>query len=134
MSVPTLSGSRLLTKISRFIFYPSPLHSHFLLSYGSLNVCFLDAATQILMHDLDEKAAKKFYRGNTFAGPRATTKSTGVQALFPQAKLDDFVFDPCGYSVNGIVDERYYFTIHVVRAPCAHRSAFNLAPLLFLFL
>jgi len=73
------------------------------------------------MHDLDETSAKRFYRGENFAGSRRTTKTTGVQDLFskaqfPNAKLDDLVFDPCGYSVNGLIDE-YYYTIHVVGGP-----------------
>ena len=34
------------------------------------------------------------------------------KVLFPGFEIDDHVFEPCGYSLNGIKDENYY-TIHV---------------------
>ena len=29
----------------------------------------------------------------------------GVDNLFPDAVIDDYLFDPCGYSANGVMDD-----------------------------
>ena len=41
-----------------------------------------------------------------------THTHSGLAALFPKASIDEFVFQPCGYSCNGLLGE-YYFTVHV---------------------
>merc|ERR1719194_349154 len=40
------------------------------------------------------------------------TSVTGIGDLLPGVKVDDWAFEPCGYSMNGL-RERYYYTIHV---------------------
>ena len=30
-------------------------------------------------------------------------QSVGISALFPESLLDSYIFDPCGYSLNGII-------------------------------
>ena len=48
--------------------------------------------------------------------------STGIASLFPGAKLDATLFDPCGYSLNGLLFDSY-FTIHVTPEPqCSYAS------------
>ena len=42
----------------------------------------------------------------------ATTAASGIGALLPGAAIDDYVFEPCGYSMNG-VDGAAFTTIHV---------------------
>lgn len=37
---------------------------------------------------------------------------TGIHEILPGFQVDDFLFDPCGYSINAIKDTEYY-TIHV---------------------
>lgn len=37
---------------------------------------------------------------------------SGISTIFPEALLDGFLFEPCGYSVNGMMGP-YYFTIHI---------------------
>lgn len=37
---------------------------------------------------------------------------SGISTIFPDALLDGFLFDPCGYSVNGMMGP-YFFTIHI---------------------
>jgi len=49
-------------------------------------------------------------------------QASGIAGLFPEAQLDDFLFDPMGYSVNGILDAGY-FTIHVTpQSSCSYAS------------
>jgi len=55
-------------------------------------------------------------------GKDATQKS-GIIDLIPGIKIDDFLFDPCGYSMNGILPGGYYITIHVTPEPhCSYVS------------
>ncbi len=35
-------------------------------------------------------------------GPEATVKS-GIDKLIPGAAIDEFLFEPCGYSMNGYI-------------------------------
>jgi S-adenosylmethionine decarboxylase len=41
------------------------------------------------------------------------TQKTGIADLLPGAVLDAFLFEPCGYSMNGILPNGGYFTIHI---------------------
>lgn len=36
----------------------------------------------------------------------------GLRSLFPSSLIDDYLFDPCGYSMNGL-DNSGFYTIHV---------------------
>jgi hypothetical protein len=40
-------------------------------------------------------------------------QASGINGIFPGAELDHVVFDPCGYSANGLISGDKYFTIHV---------------------
>lgn len=53
-----------------------------------------DSTLELLMHDISADA------------------QDGFKDLFDKAIVDDYVFEPQGYSLNAIRDE-YYFTIHV---------------------
>ncbi|KAJ3099100.1 spermidine resistance protein [Phlyctochytrium planicorne] len=43
---------------------------------------------------------------------RRVLEETGIANVYPNSVVDDFVFDPCGYSLNGLLGP-YYYTIHV---------------------
>jgi len=80
-----------------------------------------DKTVDILMGQLDPKAVSVFYRENSKDG-REATENSGIGEFFPEAKYDDFLFDPCGYSVNGMWG-KHYFTIHVTpQEPCSFAS------------
>ena len=50
--------------------------------------------------------------------------------LFSDFKIDDFVFSPCGYSANGLLNS-YFFTIHVTpQKECSYASFESNIPLL----
>ena len=42
----------------------------------------------------------------------AMSRQSGLAALVPNATLDDWAFEPCGYSMNAL-DGEYYYTVHV---------------------
>lgn len=69
-----------------------------------------DCTLEILMYDL-QGAGKE-----VFACENQTVESirdkAGVHAIFEGFEVDDFAFDPCGYSLNALKGKDYY-TIHV---------------------
>lgn len=67
---------------------------------------------EICMTELDEECARQFFRTEAFVSAAQTTKDTGILALKPNAIIDDYVFEPCGYSMNGI-DGTGLITIHI---------------------
>lgn len=71
-----------------------------------------DQTLEILMSELDPAAMAVFYKSEEMANFAQASERSGISDLFPGAVLDGFLFDPCGYSVNGMMGE-HYFTIHV---------------------
>jgi len=85
-----------------------------------------DRVLNIMMFDIDEDVAQKFYydqyearisSGETEeeATKRISleqTKSAGIDALVPGATIDPRAFEPCGYSMNAILF-RSYSTMHI---------------------
>lgn len=80
---------------------------------------FCDETLEILMSDLDPGVAKGFYCDYGITGSeggKQVSERTGIQKLYPNAKVDAFQFAPCGYSANGLLEDGY-FTIHVTPEP-----------------
>mmetsp|Transcript_37727 Transcript_37727/g.84057 ORF Transcript_37727/g.84057 Transcript_37727/m.84057 type:complete len:378 (+) Transcript_37727:302-1435(+) len=71
---------------------------------------------ELSMTDLGLEAAKQFVRSDTFVSAEHTTKETGILYVKPNAIIDDYVFEPCGYSMNGI-EGTGLMTIHVTPEP-----------------
>ncbi|GAX81517.1 hypothetical protein CEUSTIGMA_g8945.t1 [Chlamydomonas eustigma] len=71
---------------------------------------------EICMTELGEKQALQFVRTENFVSAEQTTKDSGIFALKPNAIIDDYVFEPCGYSMNGI-DGSGLMTIHITPEP-----------------
>jgi len=78
-----------------------------------------DQTIEILMSDLDPKIMSIFYKSNSVDGEDCTKKS-GIDKLIPNMRIDDYLFEPCGYSMNGILDNDAkdsgigeYMTIHI---------------------
>ncbi|KAI9005378.1 S-adenosylmethionine decarboxylase [Gaertneriomyces semiglobifer] len=95
-----------------------------------------DVTLEILMTDLDPAAMKVFWKneeekkrekdGEDMAvqGGRRVRVETGIAGIYPQAKVDDYLFDPCGYSLNGALGP-YYFTIHVTPEDICSYASFE---------
>ena len=78
---------------------------------------------EICMTQLDASAAAAFMFGSDMPTARQVTESSGIASLFPQDMvIDDFVFNPCGYSMNGLLGSGLA-TIHVTpEARCSYAS------------
>eukprot|EP01115_Flamella_aegyptia_P006136 TRINITY_DN2582_c0_g1_i2.p1 TRINITY_DN2582_c0_g1~~TRINITY_DN2582_c0_g1_i2.p1 ORF type:complete len:343 (-),score=93.48 TRINITY_DN2582_c0_g1_i2:8-1036(-) len=78
-----------------------------------------ETTLEIMMHHLNPRAAAKFYRAPETGDQ---DKFPGVAELVAGQDTDEFNFTPCGYSMNGLVDETYS-TIHVTpEAHCSYAS------------
>ncbi|MCO5586500.1 hypothetical protein L7F22_040440 [Adiantum nelumboides] len=66
---------------------------------------------EMCMTRLDRDKAANFYRSSCDSAKKMT-ESTGISKLLPKSQICDFVFDPCGYSMNGI-EGASLSTIHV---------------------
>jgi len=84
---------------------------------------------ELLMEGLDPKAAAVFYKSHSEDADRVT-KETGLATIIGAGtKTDAVLFDPCGYSVNGMLGA-FYFTVHVTPQPeCSYASFETNAPL-----
>ncbi|XP_055375542.1 S-adenosylmethionine decarboxylase proenzyme isoform X2 [Condylostylus longicornis] len=71
-----------------------------------------DQTIEILMTELDPKIMSIFTKETCSNALEATVKS-GINKLIPGMNIDDYLFEPCGYSMNGISKNGYYMTIHV---------------------
>jgi S-adenosylmethionine decarboxylase len=85
-----------------------------------------DETIEILMTNLNPEAMRPFYhRENEPAGligGKRVDIDTGLDQLYPEANVDSFLFEPCGYSCNGLSSDGYY-TIHVTPEPqCSYAS------------
>lgn len=71
-----------------------------------------DQTLEILMTDLDDDVMNHFQ--NTTGRKEAdVTRDSGIAGLLPDCKIDAFLFEPCGYSMNGLLKDDGYVTIHV---------------------
>lgn len=67
---------------------------------------------EVLMQDLCPIKMKQFFKGKDFVSSDQVTKDTGIQGILPGSTIDAFQFEPCGYSMNGLLNESYS-TIHI---------------------
>lgn len=82
----------------------------------------VDCTLEVLMSGLDEEWASKMFYKKANSSPSDNEFSGLLKRAFPDSDIDEFHFDPCGYSCNGLKDE-YYFTIHVTPEPkCSYAS------------
>ncbi|XP_064489325.1 S-adenosylmethionine decarboxylase proenzyme-like [Ornithodoros turicata] len=94
--------------------------------YGAIQVP--DQTLEVIMQDLDQDVMRIFTQEGSNNSREATVKS-GIDKLYPNAILDEFLFTPCGYSVNGILRGGFYFTIHITPEPhCSYVSFETNAP------
>jgi len=76
---------------------------------------------EMMMSQLDETVMQKFHRNEHFVDAKTTTKEVGLADIIPELETDEVMFDPCGYSVNGLSrNEGSYFTVHIT--PESHCS------------
>ena len=72
---------------------------------------------EVVMTHLEPAATARFFRLKSdpealVYNAKKVTQESGIDKLIPNSIVDDFLFEPCGYSCNGVIDGTY-FTIHV---------------------
>ncbi|KAF2075090.1 hypothetical protein CYY_003610 [Polysphondylium violaceum] len=76
---------------------------------------------EVMMHDLDPTVMQQFFKQEGVSAWDVTVKS-GIANLIPGSKIDDYQFDPCGYSMNGLLG-KWYWTIHITpESHCSYAS------------
>jgi S-adenosylmethionine decarboxylase len=72
-----------------------------------------DQKIEIIMTELDKKVMHQFFKGD-FSSNEVTI-SSGISDIMPGQKIDSYLFDPCGYSMNSIntTVPDLYSTIHI---------------------
>ncbi|KAL7301694.1 hypothetical protein TKK_0005694 [Trichogramma kaykai] len=75
-----------------------------------------DQTLEIMMTQLDPEVMSIFTRHVCSSAEEATRKS-GIDQLLPNMLIDDFLFEPCGYSMNGVSKNGSYMTIHITPEP-----------------
>jgi S-adenosylmethionine decarboxylase len=81
-----------------------------------------DASVEIMMSGLDQDIMQRHFQKNSFN--EHTLEASGIGGLFEGALIDEFAFDPCGYSMNGILG-KMVFTIHVTPEPTHCYASFE---------
>jgi len=71
-----------------------------------------DQTLEIMMSDLDPEVMKIFTKQYSATAAEATRKS-GIDKIVANVTIDDYLFEPCGYSMNGILKNGEYMTIHI---------------------
>ncbi|KAJ3328852.1 spermidine resistance protein [Blyttiomyces sp. JEL0837] len=61
---------------------------------------------------------------NVRKGERRVLDETGISDVYPNSIVDDYLFDPCGYSLNGLLGP-YYYTIHVTPEDICSYASFE---------
>eukprot|EP00123_Amoebidium_parasiticum_P013713 comp22110_c0_seq1/m.32302 comp22110_c0_seq1/g.32302 ORF comp22110_c0_seq1/g.32302 comp22110_c0_seq1/m.32302 type:complete len:359 (-) comp22110_c0_seq1:645-1721(-) len=83
---------------------------------------FADQTLEVMMMDLDPEAMALYYKNDYFISAKHVTEVSGIADLVPGSNTDEAMFDPCGYSVNGLKDDTY-FTIHITpQGSCSYVS------------
>ena len=86
-------------------------HHNFIFYYEQSESKFKnDKTLELLMYNLEENTGRILRSENL--NIINIREILGLDILFEDYQIDDFLFSPCGYSVNGIRDDRY-FTIHL---------------------
>lgn len=81
-----------------------------------------DQTFEMIMTDLDPDIMKIFTK-EVSSNSKEATKRAGIDLLLPNVLIDDFLFSPCGYSMNGIMKDGSYMTIHITpESNCSYVS------------
>lgn len=94
-----------LGKVNRDCWYLYTLHPE-------KGVTVPDQTLELIMVGLDAKVMSIFTQACSSSAREATQKS-GIDRIFPNLQVDDYLFSPCGYSMNGFLRSGHYATIHV---------------------
>jgi S-adenosylmethionine decarboxylase len=82
-----------------------------------------DVTVEVLMYGIDPEVLERFHDspGRDTASLR---RRTGVDRILAGFELDDYLFEPRGYSLNAIRDDQYW-TVHVTPDPLRSYVSFE---------
>ncbi|XP_053463091.1 S-adenosylmethionine decarboxylase proenzyme-like [Nycticebus coucang] len=75
-----------------------------------------DQTLEILMSELDPAVMDQFYMKDGVT-TKDVTRESGICDLIPGSVIDATLFNPCGYSMNGMKSDGTYWTIHITPEP-----------------
>ncbi|KAB0348433.1 hypothetical protein FD754_013290 [Muntiacus muntjak] len=75
-----------------------------------------DQTLEILMSELDPAVMDQFYMKDGVTA-KDVTRESGICDLIPGSVIDATMFNPCGYSMNGMKSDGTYWTIHITPEP-----------------
>jgi S-adenosylmethionine decarboxylase len=81
------------------------------------------SCSQMMMFGIDEEVAKLFVKdAKRFPKDSEVTRASGISTLLPGSNIQEFCFEPCGYSMNGLLYDSYW-TIHITpESHCSYAS------------
>lgn len=89
-----------------------------------------EGTVNIMMYGIDEEVARIFYRDanpdsiNARDDATRATKRSGIDKLVTGARVDNYMFEPCGYSMNALLFDTYY-TMHITPEPAFSYASFE---------
>ncbi|XP_032877882.1 S-adenosylmethionine decarboxylase proenzyme isoform X2 [Amblyraja radiata] len=75
-----------------------------------------DQTLEVLMSQLDPAVMDQFFMKDGVT-VNEVTRMSGIRDLIPGSVIDATLFDPCGYSMNGMKVDGTYWTIHITPEP-----------------
>ncbi|XP_029057635.1 S-adenosylmethionine decarboxylase proenzyme-like [Monodon monoceros] len=75
-----------------------------------------DQTLEILMSELDPAVMDQFCMKDGVTA-KDVTRESGIRDLIPGSVIDPTLFNPCGYSMNGMKSDGTYWTIHITPEP-----------------
>uniref|UniRef100_UPI00398F575A S-adenosylmethionine decarboxylase proenzyme isoform X4 n=1 Tax=Pristiophorus japonicus TaxID=55135 RepID=UPI00398F575A len=75
-----------------------------------------DQTLEVLMSELDPAVMDQFFMKDGVT-VNDVTRMSGIRDLIPGSVIDATLFDPCGYSMNGMKVDGTYWTIHITPEP-----------------
>jgi hypothetical protein len=77
----------------------------------------------MMMFGIDEEVARLFVKdAERFPTDPDVTRASGIDTLLPGSQIQEFCFEPCGYSMNGLLYDAYW-TIHITpESHCSYAS------------
>lgn len=81
-----------------------------------------DRTIDIMMYDIDPNVARLFEASSQCPDGKTASKLSGISELLPGSQIQEWLFEPCGYSMNGTLFETYW-TIHITpESHCSYAS------------
>ena len=89
---------------------PDEHHFYLFHSEGESRLDYPDRTIEILMYDLDDHIKDFFFKASLASEIK---NRLGLDRIFTNAQVDDYIFKPMGYSLNSLIGKNQYYTIHV---------------------